>query len=66
VSSGNNHHHRLNRAGNRRINRTLHIMALAQLRYEKLAYLRRLDAHTVDLSMLPAERRRFWQGCAAG
>ena len=25
----------------------------------KLAYLRRLDAHTLDLSMLPAERRRF-------
>ena len=25
----------------------------------KLAYLRNLDAHTLDLSMLPAERRRF-------
>jgi transposase len=34
VSSGDNHHHRLNRAGNRRINRTLHIMAIAQLRYD--------------------------------
>lgn len=33
VSSGDNEHHRLNRAGNRRINRTLHIMAIAQLRY---------------------------------
>jgi len=33
VSSGDNDHHRLNRAGNRRINRTLHIMAIAQLRY---------------------------------
>lgn len=29
---------------------------------EKLAYLRRLDAHTMDLSMLPAERRRFGAG----
>lgn len=26
---------------------------------EKLAYLRRIDAHTLDLSVLPAERRRF-------
>ena len=34
VSSGDNTHHRLNRAGNRRINRTLHIMAIAQLRYD--------------------------------
>jgi hypothetical protein len=25
----------------------------------KLAYLRKLDAHPLDLSMLPAERRRF-------
>ena len=25
----------------------------------KLIYLRNLDAHTMDLSMLPAERRRF-------
>ena len=29
---------------------------------EKLAYLRRLDAHTLDLSVLPAERRRFLAG----
>ncbi|CAM3702040.1 hypothetical protein SMNI109538_08045 [Smaragdicoccus niigatensis] len=29
---------------------------------EKLAVLRRLDAHTLDLSMLPAERRRFLAG----
>ncbi|MFI2577420.1 Tn3 family transposase [Streptomyces rochei] len=28
----------------------------------KLAYLRRLDAHTLDLSSLPAERRRFLAG----
>lgn len=29
---------------------------------EKLAFLRRLDAHTTDLSGLPAERRRFLAG----
>ncbi|MGC5051665.1 Tn3 family transposase [Micromonospora sp. DT48] len=29
---------------------------------EKLAYLRRLDARTLDLSMLPTERRRFLAG----
>jgi Domain of unknown function (DUF4158) len=29
---------------------------------DKLAYLRRLDAHTLDLSALPAERRRFLAG----
>jgi hypothetical protein len=29
---------------------------------EKLAYLRGLDADTLDLSMLPAERRRFLAG----
>ncbi len=29
---------------------------------DKLAYLRRLDAHTLDLSGVPAERRRFLAG----
>jgi hypothetical protein len=29
---------------------------------EKLAYLRGMDAHTLDLSVLPAERRRFLAG----
>ena len=33
---------------------------------EKLAYLRGLDADTLDLSVLPAERRRSWPGWAAG
>jgi TnpA family transposase len=36
--------------------------AAVKTELEKLAYLRRLDAHTVDLSMLPAERRRFLAG----
>ena len=29
---------------------------------EKLAFLRRMDAHSLDLSVLPAERRRFLAG----
>jgi transposase len=32
ASSGNQEYHRLSRAGNRRINRVLHIMAIVQLR----------------------------------
>ncbi|MCN0150779.1 Tn3 family transposase [Salinispora arenicola] len=36
--------------------------AAVRAELEKLAYLRRLDAHTLDLSMLPAERRRFLAG----
>nr|WP_243706298.1 DUF4158 domain-containing protein [Micromonospora sp. KC721] len=36
--------------------------AAVKTELEKLAYLRRLDAHTLDLSMLPAERRRFLAG----
>src|SRR5260370_14830041 len=31
---------------------------------EKLAYLRGMDAHTLDLSVLPAARRRFLSGPA--
>ena len=33
--------------------------AAVKAELEKLAYLRRIDAHTLDLSVLPAERRRF-------
>jgi hypothetical protein len=40
--------------------------AAVKAELEKLAYLRRLDAHTLDLSMLPAERHRFLAGVAAG
>ncbi len=36
--------------------------AAVKAELEKLAYLRRLDVHTLDLSMLPAERRRFLAG----
>jgi hypothetical protein len=43
ASSGDQRRHRLSRAGNRRINRVLHIMAIVQLRYDTLgrAYYRR-------------------------
>ena len=34
ASSGDQKRHRLSRAGNRRINRVLHIMAIVQLRYD--------------------------------
>jgi hypothetical protein len=33
---------------------------------EKLAYLRGMDADTLDLSVLPAERRRSWRAWGAG
>jgi hypothetical protein len=33
--------------------------AAVKIELAKLAYLRKLDAHTLDLSMLPAQRRRF-------
>lgn len=36
--------------------------AAVKAELEKLSYLRRLDAHTPDLSMLPAERRHFLAG----
>jgi transposase len=43
ASSGDQNRHRLSRAGNRRINRALHIMAIVQLRHdtEGRAYYRR-------------------------
>jgi transposase len=34
ASSGEHHRHRLSRAGNRRLNRVLHIMAIVQLRHD--------------------------------
>ena len=40
--------------------------AAVKAELEKLAYLRRLDAHTMDLPDLPAERRRFLAGAGRG
>ena len=47
ASSGDQNRHRLSRAGNRRINRVLHIMAVVQLRRdtEGRAYYRRKVRH---------------------
>lgn len=61
VASGDNHHHRLNRAGNRRINRTLHIMAICQLRYDtpgRAYYQRkRAEGKTSNEAMRALKRR---------
>ncbi len=50
VSSGRNEHHRLNRGGNRRINRALYTIAITQTRHEPRAadYLarKRSSGHT--------------------
>lgn len=62
VSSGDNHHHRLNRAGNRRINRTLHIMAIAQLRYDtpgRAYYQRKRGEGKTAMEAMRALKRRL-------
>lgn len=62
VSSGDNQHHRLNRAGNRRINRTLHIMAIAQLRYDtpgRAYYQRKRAEGKTAMEAMRALKRRL-------
>jgi transposase len=62
VSSGDNNRHRLNRAGNRRINRVLHIMAICQLRYdtEGHAYYQRKRAEgKTSMEAMRALKRRL-------
>jgi transposase len=62
VSSGDNQHHRLNRAGNRRINRTLHIMAIAQLRYNtpgRAYYQRKRAEGKTAMEAMRALKRRL-------
>ena len=51
ASSGDQQRHRLSRAGNRRINRTLHIMAVVQLRnrHRRPRLLRRQESRRQDL-----------------
>ncbi|WP_234040263.1 transposase [Micromonospora coerulea] len=49
ASSGDQKRHRLSRAGNRRINRTLHIMAVVQLRNARPRLLRREKGRREDL-----------------
>ena len=60
ASSGDNVRHRLSRAGNRQINRTLHIMATVQLRNDtegRRYYGRRADGKTPMEAMRALKRR---------
>ncbi|GAA4590999.1 transposase [Actinoplanes octamycinicus] len=62
VSSGDNHHHRLNRAGNRRINRVLHIMAITQLRFDtpgRAYYQRKRAEGKTAMEAMRALKRRL-------
>jgi transposase len=62
ASSGGQHRHRLSRAGNRRINRVLHIMAVVQLRHdtEGRRYLRRkLAAGKTAMEAMRCLKRRL-------
>jgi transposase len=62
ASSGDQQRHRLSRAGNRRINRVLHIMAVVQLRHdtEGRAYFRRkLAAGKTPMEAMRCLKRRL-------
>jgi transposase len=62
ASSGDQQRHRLSRAGNRRINRTLHIMAVVQLRHDtegRAYYRRKLAAGKTPMEAMRALKRRL-------
>jgi transposase len=62
ASSGERNRHRLSRAGNRRINRALHIMAIVQLRHDtegRRYYRRKLAAGKTAMEALRALKRRL-------
>jgi transposase len=62
ASSGDQRRHRLSRAGNRRINRILHIMAIVQLRHDTLGrayYRRRLSEGKTTMEALRALKRHL-------
>jgi transposase len=62
ASSGDQNRHRLSRAGNRRINRALHIMAVVQLRNDtegRAYYRRKLAAGKTPMEALRALKRRL-------
>jgi transposase len=62
ASSGDQHRHRLSRAGNRRINRVLHIMAVVQLRNDtegRRYYRRKLAAGKTTMEAMRALKRRL-------
>ena len=62
ASSGDQQRHRLSRAGNRRINRVLHIMAVVQLRHDtpgRVYYRRRLTEGKTPMEAMRALKRRL-------
>ncbi|WP_246001797.1 transposase [Allorhizocola rhizosphaerae] len=62
ASSGNQQRHRLSRAGNRRINRVLHIMAVVQLRHDtegRRYFRRKLAAGKTAMEAMRAVKRRL-------
>jgi transposase len=62
ASSGDQQRHRLSRAGNRRINRALHIMAVVQLRHDtegRAYYRRKLAAGKTPLEAMRCLKRRL-------
>ncbi|MFF5216778.1 transposase [Micromonospora sp. NPDC000442] len=62
ASSGDQQRHRLSRAGNRRINRALHIMAVVQLRHDtegRAYYRRKLAAGKIPMEAMRALKRRL-------
>jgi transposase len=62
VSSGDHTRHRLSRTGNRRINRVLHIMAIAQLRHNsegRAYYQRKLATGKTPMEAMRALKRRL-------
>jgi transposase len=62
ASSGDQIRHRLSRAGNRRLNHVLHIMAVVQIRYDtegRAYYLRKRAAGKTSLEALRCLKRRL-------
>jgi transposase len=62
ASSGDQNRHRLSRAGNRRINRALHIMAVVQLRHDtegRRYFRRKLAAGKTPMEAMRALKRRL-------
>jgi len=62
ASSGAQERHRLSRAGNRRINRALHIMAIVQIRHDtegRAYFRRRVAAGKTKMEALRALKRRL-------
>lgn len=62
VSSGDHHRHRLSRAGNRRINSVLHIMAVTQLRTDtegRRYYDRKIAAGKTPMEAMRCLKRRL-------